>query len=435
MGLFTKKGIMLPGRKITDRCKAVRIDNCGEVCLSMKQHIGEPCEPVVRVGEHVCVGQVVGDTDKFVSAPVHASVSGTISAIAEQRMVGGERVKFVTIKSDGEMTPFEGIAPPKADTAGEFLAAVRASGLVGLGGAGFPTHAKLKTPPGKVNLLIINAAECEPYITTDNREMIDNTLDVLDGIKTVCGHLGIKHAVIGIEDNKADAIRLLTDFASRESTPDLLIETRSLKSRYPQGAEKVIIRTVTGKTVPMGRFPADVGCLVMNITSIAFLERYMKTGKPFVSRTVTVDGPAVLKPMNVRVPVGIRINELVEFCGGYKTPPTKIILGGPMMGTASADLNAIISKTTSSVLLMGEKDGQVRPETACIRCGRCIAACPMNLMPGRLEQAYRAEDTAELERLCALNCMECGCCSYVCPASRQVVQRIRLGKMLLRRSI
>ncbi len=429
MGIFNSRGVKPAHRKHTDNQKAVRLSNVESVTIPMRQHIGAPCEPTVKVGDSVKVGQVIGDTGAFMSAPVHASISGTVAKIGDIRLANGESVKAVTIKSDGLMELYEGISVPQYDNAEGFLRCVRASGLVGLGGAGFPTHVKLKVPEGKVDTLVINAAECEPYITTDNRECIDNTADVIDGIELVCKVLNIKNAIIGVEDNKPEAIRALRAEVSARSSD---IKVKALKSKYPQGAEKVLIHSATGRVVPMGGLPMDAGCIVMNVASIGFLARYMRTGKPLVTRTVTVDGSAVANPCNLRVPIGTSAQAVVDAAGGFKKEPKKLILGGPMMGNSVSSLDYVITKTNNALLAFDEKDARPKKESACIRCGRCVSVCPMKLMPASLEKYQRCGDTQGLEDGAALNCIECGCCSFTCPAGRQLVQSIRLGKAIVR---
>ena len=431
LGIFAQKGVKVSHNKRTSKMEAVRIDHCERVTLLMKQHIGAACIPCVAPGDRVLAGQVVGDTSFEPSAPVHASISGTVQDIELIRLPSGEDVKAVVVESDGRMEHIE-YAPPVVNSPEEFFVAVWASGLVGLGGAGFPAHVKLRGSFGKANILLVNASECEPNITVDHREVLDASLDIIEGMKLICRWLDIPEAIVGIEKNKADAIALLKVFCAEHSTPQLRMRVKALKSRYPQGADKVFIRSLTRRVVPLGQLPGSVSVLSMNVGSVSFIGRYMQTGRPLISRTVTVDGDAVPRPMNVRVPVGIALRELCAFCGAEHARPAKIILGGPMMGGASPDLNAVISKCNNALLLFSERQAHLKPETACIRCGSCVTACPMRLMPLHLEKAYYARDVEALNKLNATGCMECGCCSFACPAGRELVQRIRMGKRVCR---
>ncbi|MDR3313421.1 MAG: electron transport complex subunit RsxC [Oscillospiraceae bacterium] len=432
MGIFTQRGIKVGHNKRTSSIQPVRIEHCETVTLLMKQHIGVPCKPLVNPGDRVALGQVVGDTDAPLAAPIHASISGTVKRLEMIRVPSGEDVQAVVINTDGEMRPAENLEPPSIGTREDFFAAVRASGLVGLGGAGFPAHAKLRSAAKDANILLVNAAECEPYITADHREALDKGEAVIRGIRAICEALEIREAIIGIESNKSDAIQKLKALSTWHSSANLKISVGVLPSRYPQGAEKMMIHTLTGRVVPLGKLPSAVGALVMNVASVAFIGRYIKNGKPLVSRTVTVDGGAVHTPMNVRVPIGIGLEELITFCGGLDSPPAKIILGGPMMGSASPNLETVISKCNNSLLLFTRAQAELMQESACIRCGKCVAGCPMKLMPCVLESAYRAGDLETLTKRDAMGCIECGSCSFVCPAKRELVQRIRMGKRLLR---
>ena len=432
MGIFSQRGIKVKHNKNTGAMRAVRIGHCDLVTLPMKQHIGAPCVPCVKQGDYVLAGQLVGKAEASVSAPIHASISGTVQKPETIRLATGEDVQAVVIKSDGEMKHIE-TNPPQVHSLEDFLTAARDSGLVGLGGAGFPAHVKLRGAAGKANILLVNAAECEPYITTDHREALDSGEDIIDGMQHICKWLKIKEAVIGIEGNKPDAIVFLRELCARHASAELGLRVGVLPSRYPQGAEKIFIHSLTKRVVPLGKLPSDVGVLSMNVGSVAFLGRYMRSGMPLISRTVTVDGGAAAHPMNVRVPIGIKLEELCEFCG-IGTRPAKIILGGPMMGPATPDLNTMISKCNNSVLLFSKEQAGLKRETACIRCGSCLFACPMQLQPFKLEKAYDARDAEALKELFVDACMECGNCSYVCPAGRELVQSIRMGKQVLRKA-
>ena len=426
-------GVKVAHHKNTADLEVVRMPEPQQVILPMQQHIGAPCTPTVNVGDEVRVGQIIGDSDKFVSAPIHASISGKVTAIGNVKLPSGIMTQGVTIQSDGEMRLYEGIEPPKVDTKEDFLKAVRASGLVGLGGAGFPTHVKLNVPADKhVDTLVINAAECEPYITVDYRECIDNSWDIYSGIKTIKEFLEIPNVVIAVEDNKPEAFNILEQIVEGDSNEDGSIKIMSLESRYPQGAEKMMVQSATGRKVPPGKLPADVGCIVMNVASIAFVSRYLKTGKPLVSRSLTVDGMAIAEPKNVRVPIGTNIGDIIEFCGGFKEDPVKIIAGGPMMGMAITNINYPLSKSNNAILAFSAQDAKIFQETDCIRCGRCASVCPMSLVPTRIVRDAKIKDVEALNKDGVMSCMECGSCAYACPAKKPLVQHMRLGKAAIR---
>lgn len=426
-------GVKVPHRKNTMDNETVIMPAPKQVFIPVHQHIGAPCVPTVKKGDSVKVGQLIADSENPFSAPVHASVSGTVSAVTESAMATGQRVTFIVIDSDGEMTPADGIAPPEINSREDFIAAVRASGLVGLGGAGFPAAIKLSPAADKnIDTLIINCAECEPYITSDYRECIESPEDIMYGIYRVKKLLGVDSVIICVEDNKPEAIRILSEIAAKDDRAGDAVKIMKLRSKYPQGAEKVMIYSATGRVVPSGKLPADVGCVVMNITSVSFLARYLKTGMPLVSKRVTVDGSAVNNPMNVIVPIGTRICDVIEFTGGLKEEAKKILYGGPMMGMAVYDPEMPVMKQNNAILVFDEKDAVPPEPTACIRCGKCVAHCPMKLMPVAVEQALKVNDIDRLKKLSVLSCMECGCCSYGCPAARPLVQSMKLAKQKVR---
>lgn len=426
-------GVKVAHHKNTAELEVVRIPTPSKVVIPMQQHIGAPCEPVVKIGDEVAVGQLIGDSDKFVSAPIHASVSGTVTAIGDIKMPNGSVSKAVTIESDGEMRLWEGIKPPKVETREDLIKAVRDSGLVGLGGAGFPTHVKLNFPPDKnIDTLVVNAAECEPYITVDYRECMENSWDILSGVYALKELLGFKQVIIAAEDNKPEAFKVLGKIADHDADIDDSVKLMVLESKYPQGAEKMMVQSATGRRVPPGKLPADVGCVVMNVASVAFISRYLKTGKPLVSRSLTVDGSAIAEPKNVRVPVGTDIGEIIDFCGGFKGEPCKILTGGPMMGLAIVGTNLPVLKQNNAILAFTADDAVLKPETDCIRCGRCVAACPMSLMPTNIVKAAKIKDVDALKRAGVTVCMECGSCAFACPAGKPLVQHMRLAKAILR---
>ncbi len=424
-------GVKVAHHKNTAELEVVRMPEPKQVILPMQQHIGAPCTPTVKVGDTVAVGQVIGDSDKPVSTPIHASVSGTVTAIGNVKLPGGAIAQGVTIESDGEMRLYEGIEPPHVETKEDFIKAIRASGLVGLGGAGFPTHIKLNAP-SKIDTLIINAAECEPYITVDYRECIENSWDIYSGIRTIMEFLEIPNVVIAVEDNKPEAFKILEQIVDGDSSANGAIKIMQLESRYPQGAEKMMIQSATGRQLPPGKLPSDIGCMVMNVASTAFISRYLKTGKPLVSRSLTVDGLAIKEPKNVRVPIGTSISDIIDFCGGFKEEPIKIVAGGPMMGIAITDLDHPLSKSNNALLAFSKEDAKVFQETDCIRCGRCASACPLSLVPTRIVRNTKAKDAESLIKDGVMVCMECGSCAYSCPAKKPLVQHMRLAKALVR---
>ena len=397
----------------------------------MLQHIGAPCAPAVKKGDRVLVGQKIGMSDAFVSAPVHSSVSGIVSDIRPISYSAGFDVTAVEIKPDGLQEKDGSVAPPQAGDREKLLKSITESGLVGLGGAGFPTPVKLSPPAGReLDVLVINGAECEPYITSDYREMLENPEDILEGTKIVMEMTGIKKAFIAIESNKPEAIRTLTKYIDGSGG----IRVVPLRTRYPQGGEKQLIYAVTGRKVPAGGLPSDIGALVQNVNTVSFLARYLRTGMPLISKRVTVDGGAVSKPMNVEVLIGTPLKEVFEFCGGFKEEPTKVIMGGPMMGVAQFSLESPVLKQTNALLAMTAIEVAGKPESTCIHCGKCVAACPMSLLPLYINSCALRGNIEGLQKYHVNDCMECGCCSYVCPASRHLVQSIRYAKALLKKA-
>lgn len=397
------------------------------VAISMAQHIGAPCEPCVAVGDRVKIGQKIGDSEAFMSAPVHASISGVVKEIKDVMNVFGRLCKTVVIENDNKNEMYEALEPPKCDTREEFIKAVRESGAIGLGGAGFPTHVKLGFDKNKVKIdyLLLNGAECEPYITSDYRELMENSDNVLAGIDLIMKKLEIPNAIIGIEEDKLAAIDKLTKLAVRYPN----IKVQKLPGAYPQGAEKVLVHSLTGRVVQEGKLPSDVGCVVMNVSTAGFIYGYIKTGVPLVRRRITIDGNIVNNPANFFIPVGTLLHSIVGFADVRKQPD-RIVLGGPMMGSCAFDPDTPLGKTNNAVLLFADTVEQ-KP-TNCIRCGRCVRACAANLMPTELEQAFDARDVKELQRLKVNLCMNCGACSFVCPAKRNLAEKNQLAKDFLR---
>ena len=398
------------------------------VHIPMAMHIGSHARIVVKAGDIVRVGTLIGECGVGLSSPVYSSVSGTVKKIDEIMMIAGNHVPTVVIESDGKQTLDESISPYNVTNKQEFLDALRQSGIVGLGGAGFPTPIKLNVDNSRVDTLIINGAECEPYITSDTRTMIDRADEVADGIALVCKFLEIDRVIIGIEKNKPECIASM-----RKATANMSgVKIMPLPSVYPQGGEKVLAYHTTGRIVPQGKLPLDVGLIVMNCTTAATISHFIKTGIPLVEKCVTVDGSAVNEPKNLIAPLGTPACDLIEFCGGFKEPPKKVLYGGPMMGSALADMTSPILKQTNAIIFMGEKEATPPTVTPCIKCGACLNSCPFSLDPVAISKAYKANEPEMLERLRVDVCMECGCCTYVCPAKRNIVQRNKMAKAMLR---
>jgi electron transport complex protein RnfC len=423
-------GINPPHHKQTAELATVQIPLPSKVVIPMVQHIGAPCTPMVQKGDRVLVGQKIGDSDAKVSAPVHSSVSGTVKNITPLLYPGGFAVTSVEIEPDGLQEAHPSVIPLENLDRENLLAKIRESGLVGLGGAGFPTLVKLLPPPGKtLDILVINGAECEPYITSDYREMIENTAGILEGTKLVMELTGIKKAYIGIENNKPKAIKKLA--AAARNYPEIKIAP--LRTRYPQGGEKQLIYAVTRRQVPSGGLPSDIGALVQNVNTVSFLAGYLKTGMPLIKKRVTVDGTAVKKPQNVEALIGTPLREVFEFCGGFTEPPRKIIMGGPMMGVAQFSLDNPVVKHTNALLALTAAAADFPAESVCIRCGKCVESCPMGLMPLYINANVAKGNVEETLKYHVNDCIECGCCSYVCPASRHLVQSIRFAKAELKK--
>ncbi len=425
-------GVKVPHRKTTAGSTPVRMGVPSVVTIPMSMHIGVPAEPVVKPGDQVKVGQLVAVAKGAVSSPVYSSVSGKVKKIDDMLMSNGRFMKAVTIEPDGAQELYEGLAAPEVSDYASFIAAVRESGVVGLGGAGFPTAVKLDVKDlTKIEAVIVNGAECEPYVTSDTRTMLDDTELVWDGVQLLRKYLNAKRVVIAIEDNKPECIRTFKGLAQGNSG----VEVVSMPSLYPQGGEKVLIYNVLGKIVPEGGLPIDVGAIVINCTTLAAIAKYIEKGIPLIEKCVTVDGSAVKEPKNVIVPIGTPVSEVFDFCGGFKEEPRKILYGGPMMGIALPGMDYPIMKNNNAILAFGERDAVTPEPTACIRCGSCIESCPLNLMPTEFAEAYENRDVDRLRKLKVNLCMECGCCSYACPAKRPLVQTNRLAKALLTKDI
>ena len=420
------KGIRLKHRKNTENSATVEFPLPKKVRIPMSMNMGAPCQPLVKVGDEVKVGQKIGDTDVPFSVPVHSGVSGKVTAVSDYQTAMGSVCKIVEIETDGQQTISDEVKPPVVTDKESFLKAVRESDACGLGGAGFPTHIKLN-PKNAIDTLIINGAECEPYITADYREMIECPEDIIGGINMIKERLGIKNAKLAIEANKPQAIKNFEEMAKNDDTIDIV----TLPSVYPQGAEKIIIYNSTGVVVKEGELPADGGVIVINISTVAFLYRYMQDGMPLVKRRITVDGNAVGEPKNVSAVIGTPFREILEFCKTDMDAMIKLIGGGPMMGMSIPDVEMPVVKTSNALLAIKSYD--VSKTTSCIRCGRCVRVCPMELVPADIDRAYRIRNVDELKKLNVLLCMNCGSCTFVCPANRKLAETNQLAKTLIPR--
>lgn len=402
-----------------------------EVVIPMSMHIGAPCKPVVKKGEHVYVGQKIGEAQGFVSVPIHASVSGTVKAVEERQHPNGNLVLSVVIESDGLDEALPDVAPAPDYTTmepSEIINYVKESGLVGIGGATFPTHVKLSVPPDKtVDTAILNGAECEPYITCDDRLMRDYPEKVIKGLKIIMRALGVHKGAVGIEDNKPEAIARMREAAANE--PE--IEVVALQTKYPQGAEKQLINAITGREVPSGGLPADAGAVVCNVGTAAQIATSFETGMPFYQTILTCTGEAVNDPQTILVRLGTPFQEVIDQCGGFKEEPGKIISGGPMMGVAQFTTEVPVIKSTSGILCFTQDQAKLQDPTPCIRCGKCADICPMRLQPFEMSAYALQNDWDACEARNVRDCIECGSCSFICPAKRPLLSSFRTAKRAL----
>lgn len=412
-------------KELTKDIPVLDLPDCDTHIFPMRQHIGAPLHSLVEIGDKVTVGQKIADSAEFVSAPVHSSVSGTVTDIKPYFHDSGTMVEAIFIENDKQYTVSEQICPKDYEsmTKEQILSVIREAGIVGMGGAGFPTHIKL-SPKTKVDHIIVNGAECEPYITADHRYMLENADDIIYGLKAAMKALGLSDGHIGVELNKKNGIESLknsTEFNSH-------IHIIALKTKYPQGAEKQLIKAVTKRNVPAGKLPADAGVVVINIATAVAIANAFKMGMPAIEKNVTVSGDAVNKPSNFRVRTGVPVSFLIEHAGGFKVQPQKVISGGPMMGITQYNIDYPVTKTTSSVLLIAKAEKTYDADAPCIRCGKCVEHCPMNLMPLKLAEAAKKGDLETAEKYNVLECIECGLCSYICPANKNLLQHIRMIK-------
>ena len=403
-----------------------------EVVIPMSMHIGAPCKPIVAVGDKVTIGQKIGEPGGFVSAPIHASVSGTVKAVEPRPFSMGGTMMSVVIENDFQNTVCPDIHPvddPDSLTPEQLVEIVKNAGIVGQGGATFPTHVKISSGLGKVDYVIINAAECEPYITGDHRTMLERPEQVIKGATLLAKCFGVEHVYIGVEANKQNAADVLNKTIDELKAP-VVVEV--LHTRYPQGAEKQLCQAISGRQVPSGKLPADAGCCIFNLNTTCAIYKAVYTGMPVVSKVVTVSGSGVIDPKNLECPIGTPITALFDACGGLKDETYKLIMGGPMMGLAQYNLDVTVGKGTGAMLAFAGDEEQYEENPQCIRCGKCVSVCPMHLEPLFMYQYASKGMVEELNDAHIMDCMECGACSYICPARMHLTHMFKTGKQLVK---
>ncbi len=403
----------------------------GDLVYPLSQHIGAPAKPIVEKGDHVLTGQKIAEAGGFVSAPIYATVSGTVKAVEPRRVVTGDKIMSIVVENDGlyEEVAYPPVKPLEEMTNEEIIDRIREAGVVGMGGAGFPTHVKLSPKePEKIDYVIANCAECEPYLTSDYRRMIEEPEKLVKGLKVSLRLFENARGILAVEDNKPDCIEILKKLTKDEPR----ISVKALRTKYPQGAERQIIYAATGRAINSSMLPADAGCVVDNVDTIVAIYHAVYEGRPLMHRIVTVTGDAVADPRNFIVRIGTNYHELIEMAGGFKKEPVKIISGGPMMGFGLFDLDVPTTKTASALLCLTKDDVSSMKEGPCINCGRCMEVCPSRLTPGMLSDCAEHYDEERFLALDGMECVECGCCSYICPAKRPLTQTIKsMRKMQL----
>lgn len=426
MSLLTFKGGIHPyeGKELSKDKAIVEYFPKGDVAISMSQHIGAPAKPVVNVGDYVLTGQLIGEASGFISANVHSSVSGKVKAIEPRMLVNGSKATCIIIENDGKFdeVEFEKSKSLEELSKEEIVELVKKAGIVGMGGAGFPTNVKLSPKePDKIDYVIVNGAECEPYLTSDYRRLIEEPEVVIVGLKVMLKLFDNAKGIIAVEDNKLDAIAKLKELVKSEDR----IEIKTLYTKYPQGAERMLINAVTGRKINSSMLPADAGCVVDNVDTVFAIKSAVIDGRPLIKRVITVTGDAINEPHNFLVRTGTNHSELIDAAGGFKEEPEKIISGGPMMGMAISTIDVPVTKTSSALLCYVKDPLSKVKETNCINCGRCVSVCPGRIIPTRLAEFSERGDMENFVKYNGLECCECGCCSYICPAKRNLTQAIK----------
>lgn len=427
MGLATFKGGIHPneGKELSENKPVQVLQPKGEMVFPLSQHIGAPAKPLVAAGDQVLVGQKIGEPGGFISACVISSVSGTVKTIEPRMVANGSMVPSVIIENDGKYQTVEGFGKerdPKTLSKEEIRTIVKEAGVVGLGGAGFPTHVKL-TPKdeSKIDTIIVNGAECEPYLTSDYRMMLEEPESIIKGLNIILQLFDNAKGVIGIESNKPEAIKLMTELVKDEPR----ITVCPLQTKYPQGGERTLIYAITGRKINSTMLPADAGCMVDNVDTVISIYNAVAKGIPLIRRIITVTGDAITNPQNYNVRIGTNYSELIEASGGFKTEPEKVISGGPMMGQALFNFNIPVTKTSSALTCMTNDEVAGNAPSACIRCGRCVKVCPGNIVPQMIMDAAERSDIERFVKLNGMECCECGCCAYICPARRPLTQAFK----------
>ena len=433
----TFHGGIHPGdhKEATNKKEIVDLTPPSELIFPLSQHIGAPAKPCVNIGDNVCMGQKIAEADGFVSANIHSSVSGTVKAIEKRLHPNGLPTMSIVIENDGldtEAAPIEGYGEDyEKKSPKEIIDIIKEAGIVGMGGATFPTHVKLSVPDeAKIDYVIVNGAECEPYLTSDHRAMLETPNEIIGGLLVLMHIFGLKDGYIGVENNKTDAIAVLEKEASLVKDKNIHIVT--LKTKYPQGAEKQLINAVCGRKMAPGTLPWQVGCIVNNIDTCASTYRAVVKGMPLTTRIVTLGGNALKNPMNYKVRIGTPFSYVIEQSGGLSEPAEKVLMGGPMMGLSVPNIDVPVIKGTSGILALPAKEAKLDKESPCIRCAKCVYVCPMSLQPNLLDSAARLHDIDKLKKLNVTDCIECGSCAFVCPSKRRQVQQIKIAKVKLR---